>query len=152
MKTYSYLVVAIILTLIIVLESEASRNRRSSCRSNNQCRKTGKCIRKPNYFCGLGSKSYQGGRKQIFYGGAIVKSEKWIFKNSQNLLVPPLPPQLRPPALGVNSCVQMHNFLCFFPRKNMKKDCLEYRYVYVMIWHHLPLNLIIRFVSNEFWY
>ena len=50
----------------------------------------------------------QGGRKQIFYGGAIVNSEKWIFKNSQNLLnkspkqggggqVPPLPPQLRPP-------------------------------------------------------
>ena len=76
MKTYSYLVVAIILTLIIVLESEASRNRRSSCRSNNQCRKTGKCIRKPNYFCGLGSKSYQGGQKQIFYGGAIVDSKK----------------------------------------------------------------------------
>ena len=28
----------------------------------------------------------QGGRKQIFYGGAIVNSEKWNFKNSQNLL------------------------------------------------------------------
>ena len=48
----------------------------------------------------------QGGRKQIFYGGAIVNSEKWIFKNSQNLLnkspkhggqVLSLPPQLRPP-------------------------------------------------------
>merc|ERR1712038_805282 len=62
MKTYSYLVVAIILTLIIVLESEASRNRRSSCRSNNQCRKTGKCIRKPNYFCGLGNLLF--GRKK----------------------------------------------------------------------------------------
>jgi len=62
MKTYSYLVVAIILTLIIVLESEASRNRRSSCRSINQCRKTGKCIRKPNYFCGLGNLLF--GRKK----------------------------------------------------------------------------------------
>jgi len=62
MKTYSYLVVAIILTLLIVLESEASRNRRSSCRSNNQCRKTGKCIRKSNYFCGLGNLLF--GRKK----------------------------------------------------------------------------------------
>ena len=48
----------------------------------------------------------QGGRKQIFYGGATVNSEKLIFKNSQNLLNKspkhggtnaPLPPQLRPP-------------------------------------------------------
>ena len=44
----------------------------------------------------------QGGQKQIFYGGAIVNSEKWIIKNSQNLLnkspkhggasAPPAPP------------------------------------------------------------
>ena len=47
----------------------------------------------------------QGGRKQIFYGGAIVNSKKWIFKNSQNLLNKSpkhggggkVPPPLRPP-------------------------------------------------------
>ena len=33
----------------------------------------------------------------------------------------PLTPSSAPPSLGVNSCVQMHNFLCFFPRKKYEK-------------------------------
>ena len=61
---------------------------------------------------------YQGGRKQIFYGGATVNSEKRIFKNSQNLLnkspkdggadaPPPCPPSsalllFRKPQFGHN--------------------------------------------------
>ena len=42
--------------------------------------------RKSTLYQNFNLNQIQGGRKQIFYGGAIVKSEKWIFKNSQNLL------------------------------------------------------------------
>ena len=39
-----------------------------------------------DYFWAIRIHKQQGGRKQTFYGGATVNSEKWIFKNSQNLL------------------------------------------------------------------